>query len=92
MKAVIVLAFTAFALIIHDCYSEVLDTTPMSFKDKCTNETCRRTVDNSGRRRTEGCPSGCLCVLQGSDSQDNMNGTCYLLTTTTKPTTTINES
>ncbi|XP_075744463.1 complement inhibitor RaCI2-like [Rhipicephalus microplus] len=84
MKAVIVLAFTAFALIIHDCYSTEEDTTPMSFKDKCANVTCHRTVDNSGKRRIDGCPPGCRCVLQGPDSRDHMNGSCYLLTTTRK--------
>nr|5HCD_D Chain D, Rhipicephalus microplus RaCI2 [Rhipicephalus microplus] len=70
---------------------EEANTTPISVKDQCANVTCRRTVDNRGKRHIDGCPPGCLCVLKGPDSKDNLDGTCYLLATTPKSTTTSTE-
>uniref|UniRef100_A0A6G5A3N7 Putative evasin n=1 Tax=Rhipicephalus microplus TaxID=6941 RepID=A0A6G5A3N7_RHIMP len=85
MNAVIVLAFTAFALIIHDCYSEAEKIAPDTPKDQCTNKTCHRRVDLSGRRVTDGCPDGCLCVFRQAENVYPADGTCYLLATTKSP-------
>uniref|UniRef100_A0A6G5A850 Putative evasin n=1 Tax=Rhipicephalus microplus TaxID=6941 RepID=A0A6G5A850_RHIMP len=87
MNAVVVVLFTASALIIHECYS-MEETAPSEFKDQCANLTCRRTVDHLGRKGTSGCPKGCLCVIKGRDTDNNATGSCYLLRTTTpEPTT-----